>query len=207
MEGNLQDPWSHIYKSRSRIDCWVARAYQNKTAADFLREKIEPAVNDFTDSSLHHRLEIMPVFLMLMGYSFENLFKALMILSGKNAVIEGKQQGCHQLNKDFGQHNLLKLASDSGYSVVTEKELLQRVASFTVWAGRYPIPKFSHSGRPHYDGVHLEKSDLQNLPNLYESIVEELLDRVPDGEMKVGVLLSLHRTDEAIAHHQRCSPH
>jgi hypothetical protein len=82
---------------------------------------------------------------MLMGLSFENLLKGLLIAEGMPAVTNGK------LVKDFVEHNLGTLADKlegvtKSQPVFTaeERKLLAEISRFVVWQGRYPIPKASH---------------------------------------------------------------
>jgi hypothetical protein len=73
--------------------------------------------------------------LMLSGFAFENIIKAIMVTRGFKPLSGGK------LAKDFlGAHNLVKLAKNIGEVTSDEKLMLEWMSTFARWAGRYPIP-------------------------------------------------------------------
>jgi hypothetical protein len=94
--------------------------YWHNKAADLFRGACKINENDsdgFLDS----------VTRMLMGMSFEALFKGLTVAQG----LEYKKT-----------HDLLKLANDACVEVSDEEQkILSILTQYTIWDGRYPTPK------------------------------------------------------------------
>ena len=80
-----------------------------------------------------------PVFKMLMGLSFENLLKGMIVANRGAAGASGK------IDKDITTHkigNLIPLLNRSQVPLSREEEdLLTGLEGYVVWAGRYPFPK------------------------------------------------------------------
>ena len=80
-------------------------------------------------------------YLMLCGYAFENIFKALIVVGRHDALREEcrKRRG---LPKLLRSHVLLSLAKAAGLEVTEEPvaEILRRLTRHSIWQGRYPFP-------------------------------------------------------------------
>jgi hypothetical protein len=73
--------------------------------------------------------------LMLSGFAFENIIKAIMVARGLPAVAAGRLTGRY-----LGAHKLASLAGNIGPVTADEKIMLDWLSTFARWAGRYPIP-------------------------------------------------------------------
>lgn len=93
---------------------------------------------------------------MLMGMSFELLFKAHCIGSGTELK---------------STHDLVALACISGLSTSKEENIILKVLSeYVIWDGRYPTPKKPEHLKEHWknqDSLIDEKLDLENLMPLW----------------------------------------
>jgi len=80
---------------------------------------------------------------MLMGFSLENLFKALILMNSENARRAFSKHG--NLAWDVASHDLLELAA-SAHVPLSEEEahLLGVLSTCATWAGRYPLPMNEH---------------------------------------------------------------
>lgn len=80
---------------------------------------------------------VVGIYCLLLGLSFEILIKGTLIATGASAGTIGN------LSRDFQNHYLHELVSKidpKTFSVsVDEKELLEKLSQYVVWAGRYPI--------------------------------------------------------------------
>jgi hypothetical protein len=118
-------------------------------------EKIEPEINrlwcHMQDSISHpseERVDPGPfiaanfqrVYLMLMAYCLENLFKGYLVKVRREELLEEIiEKG--KLPQLLTRHDLEKLAKDCSLSPNEEDlRLLQRLASHATWIGRYPYP-------------------------------------------------------------------
>jgi hypothetical protein len=88
------------------------------------------------------------IYLMLMAYAIENLYKGLLVLKEKKRVWaaaerEGKGE---RLTDVLGGHKLLALLSRIGFHLTTaDKELAVRLRRCSEWSARYPVPpRFDH---------------------------------------------------------------
>ncbi|MGV8878258.1 MAG: hypothetical protein ACOH2A_04420 [Sphingobacteriaceae bacterium] len=90
------------------------------------------------------QLAIFQSYMMLLGYSLENLIKAISIksyTSHKNIIID-----FNDLRDNVWQvknpHDLLTIAEKCDFILSDhEKNLIERHTEFLLWAGRYHIPK------------------------------------------------------------------
>jgi hypothetical protein len=82
------------------------------------------------------RLRSFSVYLLLLGLSFENLFKALIVGDAPELVKDGILHGAVKT------HHLVHLSSVAELTLSEqERELLDRVTETVVWAGRYPVAR------------------------------------------------------------------
>jgi hypothetical protein len=66
-------------------------------------------------------------YLMLMGMSFELMFKAFVVAVGKKVITI---------------HDLGELAKNAGFTLENkEKEIFTILSGYIIWEGRYPVPK------------------------------------------------------------------
>jgi hypothetical protein len=79
----------------------------------------------------------VPIYRMLMAFSIENLLKGVWIAEGQEPIIDGI------LSNRLSSHNLRQYAVGvSGVKITqSEKELLDELQGYLMWAGRYPMPK------------------------------------------------------------------
>lgn len=84
---------------------------------------------------------MVPVYKLLLGLSFENLLKGIVVAQRGSGGSGGK------IEKDLTTHrikDLLGLVDLSAVSISDkEKSLLIDLEQYVVWAGRYPLPKKS----------------------------------------------------------------
>jgi hypothetical protein len=81
----------------------------------------------------------MRTYMMLMGFAFENLAKAVLI-TRDHSIVSSTQLGKWPTGR--GGHGFVKLIrSILGKLSPDEENLLLRLEEYVVWAGRYPIPK------------------------------------------------------------------
>jgi hypothetical protein len=133
---------------------WLFWAYRLRKAAarlDWLDERNIPASEDARPEASESNLRALPswrhnpdllheipVYCLLMGLSFENLFKAILIAQGMPATESGT------LRRAFHTHDLPRLADaikDPALAISSsERKLLTELGRFVDWQGRYPIP-------------------------------------------------------------------
>jgi hypothetical protein len=118
---------------------WLFSAWELKSGAgrvDWLADPLTP------NQDLRH---LFPIYRLLMGLSFENLFKGILIAQGTAATQGGK------LKTVFKNHDLNKLANKVEISPLVfssqERKLLGDLFLFVEWQGRYPIPTTSSGYR------------------------------------------------------------
>jgi hypothetical protein len=130
---------------------WLNIAWRLKRAADEINIYNLPGKGlwnfmQFPDRALENSLvkehdteliHLTPVYRFLMGQSFENLLKGIIIAQGTPAGSNGK------LNKDFKSHNINMLLEKIDYTKCSitgeEEEILKEQQQYVKWAGRYPI--------------------------------------------------------------------
>jgi hypothetical protein len=109
------------------------------------------------------QLAVFQSYMMLLGFSLENLIKAVSIKSytsqsGSVSDFKDLQNNVWQVKN---AHDLLAIADKCRFNLTDdEKNLLERHTEFLVWAGRYHIPK----DKLRYDEA-LSNQKLQLRPN------------------------------------------
>jgi len=110
----------HLKKAADRI-CWLDQGHQEIEDPDF----------DFSF--------LYPIYRMLIGFSFENLLKGILLAQDAIFMENG------EIGKTFTTHNighLLSQINDSQFKLTSEeKKILIELEKYVVWQGRYPVPK------------------------------------------------------------------
>ena len=133
--------FSHYY--------WFDTAERLKISAEVLFDKLSDLYNrqKRPENLFEWRKQQLAVFqsyMMLLGFSLENLIKAVSIksyTSQNKTIIDFKnlQSNVWQVKN---AHDLLTIAENCGFILSDdEKDLIKRHMEFLVWAGRYHIPK------------------------------------------------------------------
>jgi hypothetical protein len=90
------------------------------------------------------QLAVFQSYMMLLGFSLENLIKAVSIKSytSQNKSISDFRNLQNNVWQVKNGHDLLTIADNCSFILTTdEKDLIERHTEFLVWAGRYHIPK------------------------------------------------------------------
>lgn len=84
---------------------------------------------------------MMGVYNLLLGYSFENLLKGIVVAQ------RGSAGSADKMDKDLKTHNMKNLLNLVDCTQIhisdDEKKLLLYLEPYVLWAGRYPLPKLS----------------------------------------------------------------
>ena len=112
---------------------WFLEGMQLKVAA----ERIDWLFNPATEAE--QSLSLMSIYRFLMGLSFENLIKGILHAQGHKVIENGK------FTTLFSKHDLKYLANALDLSKINitenEKNTLNNLTPYIIWAGRYPLPK------------------------------------------------------------------
>lgn len=112
---------------------WLLEAMQLKVAA----EKIDWLFNPVTDAE--QPLSLMSIYRFLMALSLENLIKGILHAQGHKVIENGK------FTTLFSKHDLKYLANELDLSKINitenDKNALNNLTPYIIWAGRYPLPK------------------------------------------------------------------
>ena len=118
---------------------WYAKGWTLKRLADHVCWLDKEGRVRTQDHPLGGDLYFMiPTYMMLLGYAFENMFKGLLVAFGREPVDERER-----LTSTFKTHRLTRLAGHLCEIVDVneeEQEFLGRLEKTVRWAGRYPGP-------------------------------------------------------------------
>ncbi len=156
---------------------WLAQARQLKMAADSILPnlveafRIPPALPGAQDK----RFAFFHSYMLLIGLSFENLTKGILIerdptLVAKDRIESGiLARGGHGIAEAV--RGIIKVSSD-------EFQLLRRVEEYLFWAGRYPLPLKSsiYHNSETQDLRSGRSDDPQSIDRLFQRL-EEVLER------------------------------
>ncbi len=139
---------------------WLNLAKRLKLSADVMWKNYSDALNEYPLSQdvWNRRLAFMESYMMLAGFTFENLLKGIDIGRNSNpeddSGLDTNLWAVHgRLWNVNGGHGISDFAKRIDENLTADEiELLKRLEEFIVWAGRYPIPKtankFSNSNEP-----------------------------------------------------------
>jgi hypothetical protein len=155
---------------------WLEQARLLKTSAqvqyDVLRE-IQAAGGSPSERSTA-LLAHMQAYMMLIGFSFENPIKAILVsrIPSKTTRLE--------LAKDLWDkrkgHLLLHLIPNDIVLSDQERDLLNRLQTFTVWAGRYPLPMQSQHYHNEQKLISLKANEHVAVQNLFFRLMSYVVD-------------------------------
>jgi len=138
----IRDEWD--FKAQYSLDpkAWAHQAWNLRLASEALllhddderdrvfRQKTQPRLPIFWSSNIER---------MLMGFSIENLLKALILMVPEQAEQAFSKDG--NLRWSVKSHDLNKLSKEAGIDVAPEEaQLLDVLSTCSTWAGRYPLP-------------------------------------------------------------------
>lgn len=160
--------FSHYY--------WFETAERLKISAEVLYDKLSDLYDreQIPENLMEWRKQQLAVFqshMMLLGFSLENLVKAVSVktYTSKNGLVTDFKSLQNQVWQVKNAHDLLSIAENCNFELTdNEKDLIERHTEFLVWAGRYHLPK----NKLKYDEV-FEQGKLrrkQGDHNLIESV-------------------------------------
>jgi len=138
----VRDVWD--FEAQYCLDpkAWEHQAWNLRLASDALllhdedesdrifRQKVQPRLPMFWSSNIER---------MLMGFSLENLLKALIMMVPEKSERAFSKEG--NLRWSVSSHDLIKLSKEADVEVTPEEEqLLDVLTTCSTWAGRYPLP-------------------------------------------------------------------
>jgi hypothetical protein len=125
--------------------------------------------------------QLITIYFLLMGYAFENLLKAILMLEHPEYFKPNTKM------KDIMIHDLVILCDRGNISLeLNETELLKELTIYIIWQGRYPIPLEAEKMWPikqddgswKTSGVAFHGRDTQEkVDELYIKIMNELESR------------------------------
>lgn len=138
----IRDVWD--FEAQYSLDpkAWAHQAWNLRLASEALLLHD----SDETDRIFHQKVQPrLPIFWssnierMLMGFSLENLLKALILMVPEKAEQAFAKEGT--LRWSVRSHDLNKLSEEAGVGVTPEeRDLLDVLSTCSTWAGRYPLP-------------------------------------------------------------------
>jgi len=121
------DPSSWLYNAEALIR--AARSLLPMMDADH-RKLADPTVTTGFEAP------IAPIYMLLVGLAIENLLKGIYVARNPTTCSSDR------LPRELTQHKTIEFCERLGLSISqAEGLLLERIETFVVWAGRYPIPR------------------------------------------------------------------
>jgi len=171
----IRDVWEFEKFLATKPDVWISEAvnlrnstealilYDHKTFNDIFVKKQQPALTAFFSARVER---------MLMGFSLENLVKALLLQDKEN--IKKVFAKDHNLKWGKDGHNLLKLFQEAKINTdLSEKVFLELWQTCAIWAGRYPMPANENNLPPQRKGLPSQKALLKRRRKITEKAMAE----------------------------------
>lgn len=149
---------------------WLGQAQSLKLAAQLHWDEMTKVwASDSMPKSSRDDLLLayMNAYMLLTGFAFENLIKGVIISRASGDHEKSYQEYWKRVNG----HNLTNLIALTGITLDTpETELLQRLQTFTFWAGRYFLPSTSNDFYREQELVHINGLDKIIVENLFTKL-------------------------------------
>ena len=119
---------------------WLMAATQLKRAVNLVHQELRKVLAVYPDGRAQYEdLALFKSYMLLSGLAIENLVKGVLVGSNPGVVSPGKFD-LNQLAGSKGGHGLLKLAQQASPALSHhEMDMLARLETFVICAGRYPI--------------------------------------------------------------------
>jgi hypothetical protein len=148
---DIMNNWKDMFdKTAKEPIVWLIQAKRLKLAAEIIylemgkgiqavQTQANPTETDFLKSWLS------PIYLMLLGYSLECMLKGIYIKYKKDSINDGQLErwpgNGHGLDTLVDAINAIPELENKIGLVRSETHFLHRLTEYTVWAGKYPVPK------------------------------------------------------------------
>ena len=160
---------------------WCEKAKRQFYSANILHGnllKLLKTSDNWTSQEDQNFISIMDSFFLLVGLSFENLIKGL-IISRDLSIIDKKE---YEEKYGFNFHHDLCSMFLKNFRTLTdsEAELLGRLQNYLAWMAKYPVPLEKYFDKEVYHGYKL--SDPETISHLHSELckkIEENVDRDP----------------------------
>ncbi len=173
----LEDAEKFIYRlGMLEGESWLSVANALKTSADNILQDRQGALNALSKDvdedgfwsnadlffSVLSRLHQFPIYMLLMGYAIENIFKGIIIcrmylddprhfdVDNFNDIVVPVKGSTQTMS--INKHGLCNLLSARAMGLCfspNEKKVLNDLDEYILWGGRYPIPKKYKPYKPH----------------------------------------------------------
>ncbi len=131
---------------------------------------------------------LMQSYMLTIAFSVENLLKGFCIYNYQRSNDLDSIRSLKELEKQlWGSkgHDLIKIAGCANLSLSqNEAEMLKRIQVYSIWAGRYHIPKHEHEIKALVEGKFTfatYASDRKLIPQLFERIKDEIAQSSKNG--------------------------
>jgi hypothetical protein len=116
---------------------------------DRLFNESGPRAGSFITHDVMPSMLLFPVRMTLLGQALENLAKGLIVSTQPGAVTN---DGGRVVYAWGNKHLSTELVEDAGLTLNdAEREVVETLAEFVVWAGRFPAPKFEPQAERHWN--------------------------------------------------------
>ncbi len=190
-ENTKQEFVGRYAKLVCNADIWVSTARRLLASADLIAAEVirrwedmdfrKPDDQKFKIQDEFAPIDFQAVYMMLIGFALENLFKAYFIRKNRDSINQSIK-GSGKIPKVIKKHDLRKLAELCEISLTDDMaNLLDRITKHSIWRGRYHFPldfeTFYHLS-PKNDipssGIGYRSDDVQVIMATVESIAESL---------------------------------
>jgi hypothetical protein len=187
----VHDSWRNNFDALNEIvSIWWKKSSELNSAAELLYSQFKDAIDKLWVEGIHIediRREYGSIWMMLCGYSIECLFKGLYFLVNPTDNIK---QGKIVVDWRGSGHELLKLLELYNHATSPDKKIelkdneldyIKRLSEFTIWAGKYPIPKRYQNLIPqesHGGYAPLTMIAVEGDKDLYDRIYSQLFELI-----------------------------
>ena len=158
---------------------WLENAEKLKLSADLINKELEILIEPFLQGKQEYKdEEKIQAFwhsnFLLIGHALENLIKGLSIENNRDLItfdkIYKEKWQCYNLG-----HGISKIAQDN-ISDLEENEikLLEKLETYIVWAGKYPLPKKLDRYNAEKPNLFLDSNENRRFNDLFEKIKNHL---------------------------------
>lgn len=168
---------------------WLDNSEKLKFSADIIQTKFRELVKPFFNrqgdySNEKEVIALWNSYFLIIGFAFENLIKGLSIEYNRLA---SSYQDIFNLywERHKKGHGISNIAKDNMFDLTNDEfDLLEKLETYSIWAGRYPIPTNENKFIKEKYNLFYSTNDNDKIDSLFDKIRNRLIEEWEKNEYK-----------------------
>ena len=188
MTAMIQDTEFYNTVSRDSMS-WLDNSEKLKFSADLIQKEFQELISPFLNGQRDYSNEkeiiaLWNSYFLIVGFALENLIKGLSVENHREAKDFNEIYNLYWKDYDKG-HGISKIAKNNLTNITNEElGLLEKLETYIVWAGRYPISKYEKRFIIDKSNLCYKTNDYEIINTLFLKIKDKLIEEWEKNEYK-----------------------